>query len=158
MAVSVKVSGGDKWKRALEPYVRSNGVHVNVGILEGATYSGETLEAGTPVAAIAAAHEFGHEHIPPRPFMRPTVEKKQNDWIRAAVAFLKGDSTNIRGAFTIVGELASKDMQKTIEDRVDPPLSEETIERKTKRGRKDPTIPLIDTGTLQESINYEVKP
>lgn len=158
MVASVKVTGGDKWKKALEPYAKSSGVHVNVGILEGATYSGETLSAGTPVAAIAAAHEFGHEHIPPRSFMRSTVEKEQNNWIRAAVAFLKKNPTNIRGAFTIVGELASKGMQEAIEARIDPPLSEETIKRKTERGRQNPTIPLIDTGTLQESINYEVKP
>ncbi len=158
MAVSVKVTGGDQWKKALAPYVKDKGIHVKVGILEGATYSGETTEAGTPVAAIAAIHEFGGGDVPARSFMRSTVEKKQTSWIKAAVAYLKKNVGNVRGAFTIVGELASKDMQAAIEAGIAPPLSEKTIERKRKRGKQIPDIPLIDTGTLQESINYEVKP
>lgn len=74
------------------------------------------------------------------------------------MAYLKKNPGKVKGAFTIVGELASKEMQAAIESGINPPLSEETIERKRKRGKQIPDIPLIDTGTLQESINYEVKP
>lgn len=158
MVASVKVSGGDKWKKALSPYVKGNGIHVNVGILEGATYSGETTEAGTPVAAIAAIHEFGGGDVPPRSFMRSTVEKRQDEWIKAAVAYLKNNPTKIHQAFAVIGELASKGMQEAIEAGIPPALSEETIERKRKRGKQKPDLPLVDTGTMQESINYEVKP
>lgn len=156
MAVSVKVTGGDKWKKALTPYVKGDGTTVKVGILEGATYSGETAPAGTLVAPIAAIHEFGGGDVPARSFMRSTVEREQGEWIKAAVAYLKKNPAKVRQAFMLVGELASKAMQEAIEWGIDPPLAEETIARKRKRGKQNPDTPLIDTGTLQESISYEV--
>lgn len=158
MAVSVKITGGGKWKKALDPYVKNNGIHVNVGVLKGATYSGETAAAGTSVAEIAAYHEFGTDNIPTRSFMRSTLEDKNQSWIDAAVAYFKKRPKDLRGVLTVVGEIASKDIQAAIETGISPPLSAETIERKKLRGKQRPDIPLIDTGTLQESINYEVKP
>lgn len=157
MAVSVKVSGGDQWKAALKPYAQGNGMHVRVGILEGATYSGETAPPGTPVAAIAAIHEFGTAHIPARSFMRSTVNKHQKDWIKMAVAYLKANPGKLKNAFILVGEVASKDMQEAIEWGIDPPLAPQTIARKSRRGKQFPDTPLIDTGTMQEAISYEVK-
>lgn len=163
MGASVKVTGGDKWKKALEPYAKGSDVTVKVGILEGSTYSGETAPAGTLVAPIAAIHEFGGEKkdgtvIPARPFMRVTVAQKQKDWIAAAVSYLKSNSGKVRQAFMLVGEIASKDMQEKIEWGIDPPLKPKTVARKAARGKAHPDTPLIDTGTLQEAISYEVKP
>ena len=156
MAVSVKVTGGKQWKKALAPYAKASGTTVKVGILEGATYSGETAPAGTPVAAIAAIHEFGGGDVPARSFMRSTVEREQNNWIKAAVAYLQKNPAKVKQAFMLVGELASKAMQEAINWGIDPPLAEQTIARKRRRGKQVPDTPLIDTGTLQESINYEV--
>lgn len=158
MAVSVKVSGGDKWKEALKPYVNADGVGVKVGILEGATYSGETVPAGTPVAAIAAIHEFGTDKIPARSFMRSTVERKNAEWIRKAVGYLQTRPGKVRQAFMLVGELAAKDMQEAIAWGIDPPLGEKSIARKRRRGKQEPDTPLIDTGTMQEAISSEVFP
>lgn len=158
MAASVKISGGKVWKKALNPYVNGGNASVAVGILEGATYSGETGNVGLPVAAVAAAHEFGTEHIPARSFMRSTLAKRGNDWIKTVAAYLKANPGKIKEAFALIGEVSSKDMQAAIEEGIAPALAYETIMAKARRkGAKGrPALPLVDTGTMQESISYEV--
>lgn len=156
MAVSVKVTGGKDWKKAILPYLKGNGIVSKVGILEGSTYSGETAPAGTLVAPIAAAQEFGCGNNPARSFMRSTVSKKNKTWIKIIVAYLKANPGKLFQAFMLLGKLASKDMQQAIEDGINPVLAPETIKRKQRRGKQNPNTPLIDSGTLQESISYEV--
>lgn len=156
MDAFVKVSGGKEWKKALRPYVKGNGIGVKIGIPENATYSGETAEAGTPVFPIAAAQEFGAPGIPQRSFIRSTVARRNKHWIALAVAWVKARPADFEGAFNVVGLEGAKDMQAAINAGIDPPSAPETIARKLKRGRKNPNTPLIDTGTLQESIDYEM--
>lgn len=157
MDVSASVSVGGSWEKALREYIKDAEISAKVGILAGATYSGETVPAGTSVAAVAVMHEFGGEGVPARSFMRSTVAKKNTEWVKLAVAYLKANPAKLRQAFMLVGEVASKDMQETIERGITPALSQRTIEYKIKRGKKRPNTPLIDTGTLQESISYEVE-
>jgi phage gpG-like protein len=161
VAVSVKVLGGDKWRGVLEKYVADGSPLVKVGILEGSTYSGESTAAGMPVAAIAAIHEFGAPGagIPARSFMRSTVAEKQDEWAKAAGEYLKGGHGDARAALTLVGEMASRDMQEKIESGIGPALTVATITSKAMRkGRAaNNALPLVDTGTLQESISYEVE-
>lgn len=153
----IRIRGGDRWKRELRRYLPNGKISVDVGILEGATYSGETTPAGTPVAAIGAIQEFGTDRIEARSFMRSTLMEKQDEWLRKVIAYLRQNPTEIRNAFALLGEIASKDIQKKIDDGVPPRSSQATIEYKRRRGRQNPETTLIDTGTLQESISYEVK-
>jgi phage gpG-like protein len=202
MAVSVKVSGGKNWRKALASYAESGNAELKVGILEGASYSGETGKAGMPVAMIAAAHEFGGEiamperkrtvyfkqtkdgvgnrfakkaksdfaqdatvgahtiTIPARSFMRSTLEKKKEEWISAAAGHLKASPGDVRGMLEKVGETAAKDMQAAIEEGIAPALKPATVKAKLKRkgSKGSPDLPLVDTGTMQEAISYEVTP
>lgn len=82
-------------------------------------FPGAKYEDGTPVAYVAAIQEFGSPEnaIPPRPFMRPTVQDKQGEW-SAQIAggmrkVIKGQLTadDVLGA---VGDLAAADIAKTI--------------------------------------------
>ena len=79
----VKVKGGDKYK-ALLAKIAAQKVGVKVGILANATTTD-----GEHIATYAAANEFGAKKvfedrvvtIPPRPFMRQSVAKHQEEWL-----------------------------------------------------------------------------
>lgn len=157
MAASVSVTGGKAWKGALTPYRDASNIYVAVGIFEKAKYSGEVGSTWLPVAFVAAKHEFGAENIPCRSFMRSTRERRGNDWVRAVAAYLRSHNCKFRAALTIAGELMSKDMQAAIEAGIPPASSPKTIEAKQRRGKDNPNTPLVDTGTMQESINFEVR-
>ena len=158
-SVKVRVSGGKAWKKALREYADGGNISVNVGVLGGATYSGETGKAGLPVAVVAAAHEFGTKDSPARSFLRATLAKKKEEWIRLVALFLRANPGKSREAFARLGETAAKDVQAAIEEGLKPALKPATVARKLKRkGRKgSPDLPLVDTGVLQEAVGYEVR-
>lgn len=145
----VGTRGGDKWKDALAKVTK--GIHTNVGILEGGSGSG-----GVSLALIGSVHEFGGKHMPQRSFLRATLEAKGNEWCQVVRQMLQQRLDAMR-AFTMLGEVASKDVQERIKWGIDPALESETIRRKLKRGKQEPDTPLIDTGALMEAVSYEVK-
>ena len=106
-----------------------------VGFAESAKY-----EDGTPVAYVAAIQEFGDpsHSIPPRPFMRPTVDRDTGTWkataTQGAQAILAGksDSATVMDA---IGQQAAGGIRKSITLVQSPPLSYTTLLlRKQKRG------------------------
>jgi hypothetical protein len=76
-------------------------------------------DGGPPVGYVAAIQEFGSPEngIPPRPFMRPTVEDKKGEW---AADITNGMRAVIKGRMTAydvldhVGRAAAGDIVKTI--------------------------------------------
>lgn len=154
-----------------------------IGFFPGAVY-----EDGTPVAYVATIQEFGapEQGIPPRPYMRPTIEDKKGEWS----ADIAGGMRRVaRGQMTTddvldaVGAAAAADVAKTIAAGVFKPLSDITLMiRKMKDENKgDPnwhmsgakvgeaarrvaagepgstrTAPLDDTGLLLASIQHQV--
>lgn len=194
----VNIMGGNKWQGIIKR-IADQTAELRVGFLEGATHSGETSEAGTLVAPIAAVHEFGgvatrksrkqtlnfrrnkqgrqvfakatakritktmeveisggETVIPARPFMRRTVEEKKAAWAKAAAQLMTGHPQGAEAALHIVGEIMAKDIQATIESTVPPPLKASTIAAKRRRGKKNPTQTLIDSGAMQEAVAFEV--
>lgn len=136
---------------------------VKVGIINGATYAD-----GTKVAYVAYKNEFGGPN-PPRPFMKRTLDTNIDKWINGIKANVKGMAYNpnvINRAFKLCGEVAAGDMKITIKQWSpdDPrPNSPATIAAKAARGRNgknqkaiNPNTVLIDTGTMINSIDYEV--
>jgi len=87
---------------------------LQVGWLESAKYAD-----GTPVAGIAAQNEFGNPKlsIPPRPFIRPTIENKTESWAgiadQGAKAFLNG-KVSIVQVLNGIGLKASADIKNSI--------------------------------------------
>lgn len=150
---NVKISGGDKWKKHLEKYRKEPELHV--GILSGATYQGEYgTKSGQSVAEAAYWQEYGTDKIPPRPFFRNTIEDKKNDWVNLVSHELKRGQ-NFEQAFIAAGDNISADITDTIKKGVNPPLSEETLERRKKLGLTG-TTPLMATMTLIKTIDFEV--
>ncbi len=76
-------------------------------------------EKGPSVAYVATIQEYGspQNNIPPRPFMRPTIEVQQNKWkgiaIQGATAIFKGSQTP-DSVLNLIGAKASGDMKATI--------------------------------------------
>lgn len=136
---------------------------LRVGFFETQQY-----DDGTPVAYVAAIHEFGapEQGIPPRPFMRPAAEEHKAEWDRA---FADGAAAAARGAITPeqvleqIGLVAAGNVSEAIAAVQDPPLKEATI-RDKQRAYADGTAggvgnlskPLVRTGQLIQSPTYVV--
>lgn len=118
---------------------------VRVGFMEGSTYPD-----GTPVPAVAFWNEYGGPGRPERPFFRRMIAKDSPKWAplvgKAAVA-ANYDSSRV---LAILGDRIKGELQASINQFQDPPISQETAERK---GFKKP---LIDTAVMLNSITFEV--
>lgn len=161
------IHGGDKLRNALVKLTRnvSNGATLHVGFLSGATYpirsshSGKRRKRGssksqfTPVALVAAVHEFGapSRNIPPRPFMRPLIKEKAKEWPGAIAALLKANSYDAKKTLMLAGEAISGQLRQAIRDVRGPPLKPATVKR------KGFATLLIDTAHMINSVDYEVK-
>lgn len=134
----------------------TEGKRVRVGILDDApkrTADGDAADLS--LLEIAAVHEFGAPDlgIPQRSFIRATIDARTGDIekLQKAVAgrVLAGGLTTEQGLHQIGAKVASM-MQAAINAGINPPLKEETIER------KGSSKPLVDTGQLKSSITWQV--
>ena len=111
---------------------------------------------GTPVAYVAAIHEFGSpvNNIPPRPFMRPAVAENTPEWrdlmAQGARALLKGTRT-LTDVMNMIGTRAAGDIAKAIEAVDSPPLKPATI------ARKGFSKPLVETGLMLQTVSHTVE-
>lgn len=143
------ISGGKKFAAALQELVRnlSKSRSVKVGFLAGSTYPD-----GTPVAMIAAIHNYGAPRagIPPRPFFSNTIAQKRSEWPGAVQGLLKANNFDTKKTLQLMGEAIKSQIQQGIRDTNSPPLKPATIRR------KGFSKPLISSGQLINSVNYEV--
>jgi len=105
------------------------------------------------VGGVAYNNEMGVGRIPPRPFLRPSIDSNKNKWMGALRSQIKqvfnGDKS-IDQALMTTGLLAQKDIQNTIADLWSPALSPATINiRERKRG--------VDSGSGSSSKNLSRK-
>jgi hypothetical protein len=131
------------------------------GVLVGVRDAAGSDEDGTPLVQIAAVHEFGSSdgHTPERSFLRSTVDVQGEAYAVALVAVLDAARKAPIGAGNAVirrglGRLGAKavgDVKRTITDLDTPPNAPSTVER------KGSSNPLIDTGRLRQSIDFEVR-
>ena len=182
MGVTVKVTGGDKYKRFLDAMSRIAG-SVKAGIFDDAT-NGTT---GEKIAPYAIYNEFGATinvtpkmrawfhyqdihlskdtdviNIPARPFMR-TVAKSDapKKWVGGMVRYLKGkakDPEAWKTALGGAGEQMAKDIQNSIQNGSWVPNSPATVKMKADKGKNEPNHPLMDTGDMFHAVRSEVFP
>lgn len=138
-------------------------LRLRVGFFETAQYAD-----GTPVAYVAAIHEFGapEQGIPPRPFMRPAATANSAEWTEQMAAGARAvarGAISPEGVLEAVGALAAGNISEAISQVVAPPLKEATIEAKARKyadgGAAGPGQlgkPLVDTGLLIQSPTYLV--
>jgi len=117
---------------------------VRVGILEDARYPD-----GTPVAMVAFWNEYGTATTPSRPFFRAVVNEQRKNWVLSVKNLMKlhEDPKKVMG---LMGEHMKGQIVQSIVDWSDPPNAAYTV------AKKGFNKPLIDTGQMSRSVNYEV--
>lgn len=134
---------------------------LQVGFFESAKYPD-----GTPVALVAAAHEFGvpSRGLPARPFMRPTIASRKKHWsaylAKLAANILTGEDT-VEAGLEKLGLAVAGDIKKTISKVTEPELKKKTVAAKRRKlvrasGKTNLTKPLIETGVMIASVTHEV--
>ena len=138
-----------------------DGKSLYVGFVDGSTY-----HDGTPVADVAHDNEFGdpREHRPPRPFFRNAISEHEDQWIETMGRGLASGQP-VDKVLEVMGAIIAGDVKLSITQLYDPALSPVTVAlRMNKEYRQsiglpvnNSTKPLVDTGTMLESVNYEVR-
>lgn len=143
------LTGGSKLQEHLDRILKrvQSADAVRVGFLEGATYPD-----GTPVAMIAAINEYGNpgHKQPPRPFFRNMLDTKAKAWGEQTGKVLKAADFDAKVTLGRMGELIKGQLQGSIRDLTSPPLAPSTVRA------KGFAKPLIDTGHMLNSVDYEV--
>jgi hypothetical protein len=120
------LKGGDKLEAALREISRkvSKPGKLRVGFLEDTTYPN-----GTSVAMVAAIQEFGapKANIPPRPFFRNMIAGKSDEWAPAIGNLLPQNNYDVRATLEIIGDGIKGQLQQSIIDTTQPPLSPVTL-------------------------------
>ena len=93
----------------------------------------QTAEDGTSLAEIAAYNELGTSTIPARPFMKQSFENHEDE-LRAACERVNAALASGKSVEQALTENAPSTIRKKGSDK-----------------------PLIDTGTMRQSVNYVVK-
>lgn len=141
------LAGGDKLAKALADIADRMEGSVNVGFLAGATYPD-----GTSVAQVAFWNEYGTTKIPPRPFFRTMIANESPGWgvmmSKAAKHFEYSGTEVLR----FMGLKISEQLQQSIVGWQSPPNAPYTI------AVKGFNKPLIHTGHMQNSVDFEVNP
>jgi len=175
------ISGGEKLRQRLDNLARKvkKAATVRVGFLEGSGYPN-----GTSVPMVAAIQEFGAPKagIPPRPYFRTMVKAKSPEWPEAIAGLLQKTNYDAVATLASMGEGIAGQLRQSIVDTFEPPLSPITLMLRKMRAEKPDLIvtrrtvgeaarrikageapdgvstkPLIDTGHLLQTIDYEVK-
>lgn len=137
------------------------GLELRAGWFDTAKY-----EDGTPVAYVASIHEFGdvESGIPARPFMRPTIARKEGAWrefvTQQAKQIIAGNQ-NPRDMFEALGLNVSGEIARSITDVTAPPLKEATIAAKRRKMADQATVgsldkPLVETGLMLATVTHTV--
>jgi hypothetical protein len=131
---------------------------VKAGVTE--DVGAQTAGGGATLAQIASWNELGVMkkdgagwHIPPRPFVRGFVDGKREQ-IKKTLdklgALVSGGKLDAETAMARLGEYAQGGVRSYIRNGTFLPNAASTI------AKKGSGKPLIDTGTLRNSIRYEV--
>lgn len=110
---------------------------------------GYIQERGSPV-----------NNLPARPFLVPGVEKAQkaatDELKKGADEAMDGNAQGAEKALHRAGITASNSVKATINAGVPPALADSTLAARRRRGRTG-EVPLIDTGSLRNSITYVLR-
>ncbi len=88
--------------------------------------------------------------IPARPFFRRMLDAKMGQWPDQLAKVLRAADYDGQVALQRMGEKIKGDLQGSVRDLADPPLAPSTI------AAKGFDKPLIDTGHLMNSVDYQV--
>lgn len=131
---------GEKLKKGLDELV-------TVGIYVGFKAGEKFEENGVDVVDVAYRNEFGDDRVPSRPFMAQTVDNREPE-IMGIVKKSITENDDINEIARLIGEGVALLMKDEIETGNFVPNAPSTI------ARKGSDKPLIDTGTMRDSIMH----
>ena len=137
------------WKDIVQGYRNLHGKTIKAGVLQ----SAGSEKNGVPISQVATWNEYGTSRIPSRPFIAIATDESKG-WQSEVKKQVGGitSSADVNGALNTIGEQMKKDIKNVIGDRSKlKPNAPSTI------AKKGFDAPLIDTGKLQEAIDFEVK-
>ena len=144
-----RVKGGENVNKYLRQIADrlSKASEMHVGFLAKSRYPD-----GKPVAMIAMIQDSGapSRGIPPRPFFRNMIANNEAGWAPIIKQALIDNGYDSEKALRVLGEVMVGQLKQSIQDTNDPPLKPSTIKH------KGFAKPLIDTGHMQNSIDYEI--
>ena len=145
------------WKKIAAELKKANGSYVKVGYPEEKARKHKPKEKGDAIdmAQLAAIQEFGtaNGRIPPRPFMADTFDANQpevNQQIEKIKDKVFQGLITVKQGWQQLGAWYKGQIQKNMVDGVWQENAEYTIQK------KGSSKPLIDTGQLRQSIDFEV--
>jgi hypothetical protein len=145
-----EIRGGQLFESVLDQMGRSlTGANtVKIGFLAGSSYPD-----GTPVAMIAAIQNWGAPRagIPPRPFFTDMIAKRSPEWPKAIGDLLVANQYDALRTLQLTGEAIAGQLRKQIIDTNAPALKPATIRR------KGFAKPLVESGHMLQSVDYQVK-
>ena len=148
---------------------------LKVGFLEGSTYPD-----GTSLPMVAASNEFGNpaSGSPPRPFFRNAISENEVKWSENAESLMKSHGGDTSLVLDLMGQIIRDDVMRSIDSLDSPALSPVTVLLRSRfpmrdgmtfgdvlKAREDVkngiigsgnSNPLIWTGHMQSSVDYEV--
>jgi len=103
-------------------------------------------------SAVASTHAVGSYTItiPPRPFFRSMIKAKGATWGADIVEALKASGYRVDITLQHMGELIAGQLRQSIRDTNSPPNAPSTIRK------KGASKPLVDSGVMLNSVDYEV--
>jgi hypothetical protein len=152
--VSFEIKDIDRTAGLIAELTVLNAATVKVGVLGDSPKNARHGEEGHATnALIAAAHEFGTDDIPRRPFLAPALDKGAKK-ITDAQAEMIGkvlDGTMLaEQALGLLGELGVSLVKAEIRSGPPPPLEPSTV------AAKGSSHPLIDSGQMLASVTYKI--
>ena len=149
--MTFKIIKGEKTFLNLDKLLKDNKSKLSVGF-----FKGQMRKSGNkdiPQAQIVYWNEFGTDDgkIPPRPFMRLSIEKNNKKWLNFTKKALLNNNLDFKKAINQLGLLMVGDIQKEITDLKTPPNAESTIKK------KGSSNPLIDTGLMRNSVKHKIE-
>lgn len=142
----MELAGGDKLEKALAEIAGKMSGSVKVGFLGGATYPD-----GTSVAQVAFWNEYGTARIPARPFFRTMISNESPGWAVLIGKAAKNYDYDGSTVLQFMGVKIAEQLQQSIVGWQTPPNSPVTV------AIKGFNKPLIDTGQMQNSVDFEVE-
>lgn len=141
------------WGRIKKELALAKRSHVNVGVLSTAgTYASD--DGPVNIADVATFNEFGTSAIPSRPFMAQAFDSNLESiksFVSARFDELFSGKITTETGLKMIGVFFKGKVQETISKGDFAPNAPSTV------AAKGSSHPLIDTGRLRQSINFEVK-
>lgn len=137
-------------KRFYDAIKEIAGMEVRIGF-----QAGEAEHDGVDICDIAAFNELGTVHIPSRPFLRNSVDNnmdKISDNMEAWCNKVLHGEMQAHELMTNMGMLMKGLIQEEIVKGNFEPNKPATIQK------KGSDKPLIDSGIMRESVNYQIVP